>query len=74
MSRRFMCSEGLLLTYITICDFTCSFIFRNEVVFGIIYYVLNPFKLWVRILSLTLSGILFTVCMTLCRIFNCANA
>ena len=30
-----MCSEGLLLTYITICDFTCSFIFRNEVVFGI---------------------------------------
>ena len=50
-----MCSEGLLLTYITICDFTCSFIFRNEVVFA---YVLNPFKLWVRILSLTLSGIL----------------
>ena len=30
-----MCSEGLLLTYITICDFTCIFICRNEVVFGI---------------------------------------
>ena len=33
--RRFMCGEGLLLTYITICNFTCSFICRNEVVFGI---------------------------------------
>ena len=33
--RRCMCVEGLLLTYITICDFTCSFICRNEVVFGI---------------------------------------
>ena len=30
-----MCSEGLPLTYITICDFTCSFICRNEVVFGV---------------------------------------
>ena len=30
--RRCMCVEGLLLTYITICDFTCSFICRNEVV------------------------------------------
>ena len=49
MSRRFMCSEGLLLPYITICDFTCSFICRNEVVF--VLYVLNPFKLWVQILS-----------------------
>ena len=33
--RRFMCGEGLLLTYITICNFTCYFICRNEVVFGI---------------------------------------
>ena len=33
--RRCMCVEGLLLTYITICDFTCSFICRNEVVSGI---------------------------------------
>ena len=68
-----MCSEGLPLTYITICDFTCSFICRSEVVFGVsaesVYKVV-----FVRILSITLSGILFTVCMTLCRIFNCANA
>ena len=28
-SRRFMCSEGLVLTYITICDFTCSFMYNN---------------------------------------------
>ena len=39
-----MCSEGLPLTYITICDFTCSFICRNEVVFGV---SVNPFKLCV---------------------------
>ena len=36
--RRCMCVEGLLLTYITICDFTCSFICRNEVVFGISFW------------------------------------
>ena len=30
-----MCSEGLPLTYITICDFTCSVICRNEVVVGV---------------------------------------
>ena len=47
--RRFMCGDGLLLTYITICDFTCSLICRNEVVFGI---SANPFKLCVRILQL----------------------
>ena len=42
-----MCSEGLLLTYITICDFTCSFIFRNEVVFGICaesFYAVHSFN------------------------------
>ena len=31
-TQMYMCSEGLPLTYITICDFTCSFICRNEVV------------------------------------------
>ena len=30
-----MCSEDLPLTYITICKFTCSFICRNDVVFGV---------------------------------------